>query len=171
VTALLERLLARTRELWRLALAEHASPREIAFAVALGTFVACTPLVGFHIWLALGFATLLRLNRLWAAVGSRATTPGLLPPIVFAEIELAHRVRFGVWAPLSPRQALAQGPDLLLDWVIGMLPVGLLYATLLGLVAYALARRRGQRLTSSTPGGPRPASSGSPPSAPPSPTP
>jgi uncharacterized protein (DUF2062 family) len=127
--------------------------------------------VGLHIWLALGLATAFRLNRLWAAVGSRATTPGLLPVVVFLEIEVAHRARFGVWAPLSPRQALAQGPDLLLDWVLGTVPVGALYATLLGLVAYALARRRAQGITSSTPAGPRPGSSGSPPSAPPSPTP
>ncbi|MGH7438082.1 MAG: DUF2062 domain-containing protein [Polyangiaceae bacterium] len=167
---MLERLLARTRDLYRKALAEHASPGGIALAVALGTFCACTPLVGFHIWLALGLATAFRLNRLWAAVGSRATTPGLLPVVVFLEIEVAHRARFGVWAPLSPRQALAQGPDLLLDWVLGTLPVGAAYAALLGAVAYVLASRRAA-VMSSTPAGPRPASSGSPPSAPPSPTP
>ena len=131
--------------------------------MAVGTFCACTPLVGLHIWLALGLATAFRLNRLWAAVGSRATTPGLLPVVVFLEIEVAHRARFGVWAPLSPRQALAQGPDLLLDWVLGTVPVGALYATLLGLVAYAVVRRLprplGQRVTSSTPAEPRPGSS------------
>src|SRR5689334_9391481 len=116
---MLERLIEGSRTLLRRALAEHAAPSKVALSVALGTFCACTPLIGLHIWMALGLATLFRLNRLWAAVGSRATTAGLWPVVTFLEIEAAHRVRFGVWAPISPTDAVAHGRELLLDWVLG----------------------------------------------------
>jgi hypothetical protein len=166
-----ERLFSGGRTLLRTAVAEHAAPPKVALSVAVGTFCACTPLIGLHIWMALGLATLLRLNRLWAAVGSRATTAGLWPVVTFLEIEAAHRARFGVWVPISPSDAVAHGRELLLDWVLGTPLVGGFYALVLGAVAYLVARRLDRGVTSSTPGEPRPSSSESPPSAPPSPTP
>jgi hypothetical protein len=168
---MLEKLLRGTRDLLRRALAEHASPPKVALSVAVGTFCSCTPLLGFHIWMALGLAALFRLNRLWAAVGSRATTAGLWPLVAFLEIETAHRARLGVWAPISPRDAASHGRELLVDWVLGTPIVGGVYAVVLGAVAYAVALRFGPGVTSSTPGEPRPESSESPPSAPPSQTP
>ena len=178
---MLEKLLVGVRTLVRKALAEHASPGKIALSVAVGVFCSSTPLIGFHIWLALGLATLFRLNRLWAAVGSHASF-GVWPLFVFVEIEVAHRMRLGTWAPISAPEAVARGREMLLDWVLGTFLVGGAYAALLGLLAHAIARRlplpalpppvpvdRG--VTSSTPDEPRPASSESPPSAPPSPTP
>ena len=156
------RLVQGIRTLIQRAIAEHATPREVALSVAIGTFCACTPLIGLHLWLALGLATLFRLNRLWAAVGSRATSiPPLLPLAVFAEVQLAHRVRTGGWVPLSPHEALAHGGELVLDWVLGTPFVGATYATLLGLVAYGIARVRLSRATAvnlRTPDAHRPAS-------------
>ena len=72
------------RDLWERARREHSSPREIGLAVGVGAFVACTPLIGFHLWLALGFATLLKLNRLWAMIGSRLSTTPILLVTTFA---------------------------------------------------------------------------------------
>ncbi len=170
-TGLLSRLFRGGRTLLRSALNEHSSPGKTALSVALGTFCACTPFIGLHIWLALGLATLLRLNRIWAAVGSRATSvPLLLPLVVFVEVQLGHRARAGAWLPLSPHEALSHGRELLVDWLLGALPIGAAFAGVLGSVAYAVAVRR-DRVRLRTPSGSRPESSEWPPSGPPKPTP
>lgn len=168
------------KELFARATAEHSTPREIGFSVGVGVFCACTPLVGLHTWLALAAATLLRLNRLWAALGSRVP---LFLWVSFGEIQLAHRLRTGAWVSLMPRDVLSQGRTLLSDWIVGTAIVGTALAAFAGLVAYACAKRWSRAadgkvaepaleiVSSNTPDGLPPPSSGSPPSAPPRPTP
>jgi uncharacterized protein (DUF2062 family) len=129
------------RNLWERARREHSSPREIGLSVGVGAFIACTPLVGLHLWMALGFATILRLNRIWAMIGSRLSTTPIFFVTTFAEIQLAHHLRTGSWAQVSLHQALSKGPELLLDWSIGSLIIGTGVATAAGLVAATLARR------------------------------
>ncbi|MCL2725907.1 MAG: DUF2062 domain-containing protein [Polyangiaceae bacterium] len=133
------------RGVWELAKSERATPREIGWAVAIGVFAGCTPAVGFHGALAVGLATLLRKNRLFAWIGSRVSNMFILPFIAFAEVQLAHRVRTGAWAALERRDVLDEAPNLLLDWGLGTIPIGLFLAAVLGLIAWALARRRDQR--------------------------
>jgi uncharacterized protein (DUF2062 family) len=135
------RLVARLRALWQLIRHEHATPREIGRAVAVGVFSGCTPAIGFHGWIAVGLATLLRLNRLWAFLGSRVCTFFLLPWIVLAEVELAHRLRTGAWAEVTVETVLRQAPGLLVDWIAGAVIVGSVLAGVMGLVAYGVARR------------------------------
>jgi uncharacterized protein (DUF2062 family) len=137
----LTRWLDLARNLWERARREHSSPREIGLSVGVGAFMACTPLIGFHLWLALGFATLLKLNRLWAMIGSRLSTTPILLVTTFAEIQAAHRLRTGGWATMTLHQALARGPELVLDWGIGSVIVGSGVATIAGLAAMMLARR------------------------------
>ncbi|HLK37152.1 MAG TPA: DUF2062 domain-containing protein, partial [Polyangiaceae bacterium] len=71
--ALFFRLFARGRALWERALRERSSPPEVGLSVGVGVFAACTPLLGAHAWIALGLATLLRLNRVWAFLASRVS--------------------------------------------------------------------------------------------------
>ncbi len=134
------RALQRARDLWGLLWREHATPREIGQAVALGVFCGCTPAVGFHAWIAIGLATLLRLNRLWALLGSRICIFFLLPWIALAEIEAGHRLRTGRWAAVSVETVLSEGRGLLLDWIVGAVLVGGALALLLGAFAYRIAR-------------------------------
>jgi len=175
----LRRLYAATLDLWERAKREHSSPRELAWSVGVGVFSGCTPFYGAHLWIALGLATLFRLNRLWAFVGSRVSVTPVFAWIAFCEIEGAHRLRTGAWTPLSPRDALGHGRELLGDWMLGTLLIGCALGAAVGVVAYVLARRAPERqlqpaiaLSDSppTPDAPRPRSSGSPPSAPPDPT-
>jgi uncharacterized protein (DUF2062 family) len=171
VRRLLARLWKRTRELWERARREHSTPREVGWSVGVGVFCGCTPFLGLHMWLALLLASVLRLNRLWAFLGSRVSTNLLFVWIAFSEIELAHRLRAGTWAPLAPSEVLAQGKQLFGDWALGTPLIGGPLAVILGLMAYASARRwRARELTAHTPDAPRPPSSGSRPSAPPAPT-
>jgi uncharacterized protein (DUF2062 family) len=138
-------LAERARDLWRRALLEHATPRELGFSVAVGVFVGCTPFVGFHAALALACATLLRVNRLWALLGSRVSFFVTLPWIVLAEVQVAHRLRTGAWAALSIRDAVDHAREWLVDWWLGAAPVGALLAVLFGALAYGVATLRRRR--------------------------
>ncbi|MGO9833882.1 MAG: DUF2062 domain-containing protein [Polyangiaceae bacterium] len=161
----------RARALWERARREHSTPREIGLAIAVGVFAGCTPFLGFHMWIALGLSTLLRLNRLWAFAGSRVSILPIFAWVGFCEIESAHRLRTGAWASLAPSEVVAHGAELLTDWLIGTVPVGGGLALLAGALAYAVARRWPGDVTPRTRAGSRPPSSESPPSAPPTPIP
>jgi uncharacterized protein (DUF2062 family) len=147
----------RALEFFARARREHSSPPEIGFSVAVGVFSACTPLLGLHTWMALAAATLLRLNRLWAVLGSRMP---MFIWIAFCEIQVAHRLRSGAWASLAPSDVTSHGRQLLTDWIAGTVIVGGVLAAATGLVAYALARRWSRPTTTeadvgaqTTPGG------------------
>ncbi len=128
-------------QLWERAWNEHCAPHQVGWAVGVGGFCACTPLIGLHMWMALGLATLFRLNRVWAFAGSRISFGPLFGMIAFSEIQVAHRVRAGVWVPLRLQAVLAEGRGLLVDWVLGTVLVGGLIAAAVGLAAYLAARR------------------------------
>jgi hypothetical protein len=156
---------------------ENSSPHQVGFSVAAGVFTGFTPFIGFHIWIALAIATVFRLNRLWAALGSHASPLPIFVWASFCEIQLGHRLRAGTWIALSPHQAFAQRNQLFGDWLLGSSLVASGLAVIAGFVAYALAVRwrehreakalaAGAAITPRTLDGlPRP-SSGSPPSAP-----
>jgi uncharacterized protein (DUF2062 family) len=127
------------------ALGERASPQQVGVAVAAGSFVGLTPAVGFHGAVAVALATALRVNRLWAFVGSRVSNPVTGPPVIFAQIQVAHRLRTGAWHPLALEAVVAHAPELLLDWLVGMLVVGGPLSLSLGLFAFAWARGRTPR--------------------------
>jgi uncharacterized protein (DUF2062 family) len=133
-------LLDRGRALVARARNEHSTPPEVGFSVGVGVFSACTPLLGFHMWIALALATVFRLNRLWAFLGSRISIVPVYVWISFCEIELGHRVRAGAWVHMSARDALSHGKELSLDWAIGTGLIGCALGAVCGLAAYACAR-------------------------------
>jgi uncharacterized protein (DUF2062 family) len=127
------------RTAWERARSERSSPAEIALAVGVGVFSACTPFLGLHMWIAVGLATLFRLNRLWAFLASRCTFMPVFAGVAFAEMEVAHRLRTGAWIALLPADALAHGPELLWDWALGTVVVGGALAALAAAGAYAVS--------------------------------
>jgi uncharacterized protein (DUF2062 family) len=139
------RLWQKLKLLWLLAKSERATPRQIAWAVAIGAFAGCTPAVGVHGPLAMGLATLARKNRLFAWLGSRISNIVFLPFIALAEVQLSHRVRTGAFVDLTRENILAQAPHLLLDWCLGTLPVGGTMGVVMGLAAFVVAHRRDAR--------------------------
>lgn len=161
------RLWEKIKLLWRLAKSERGTPREIFWAVFVGVFAGCTPAVGVHGPLALGTATLLRKNRLFAWLGSRVSNIVLLPFIAIGEIQVSHRLRTGAWASLSLEHVLDEAPELLLDWCLGTIPVGCALGLVVGGASWWLARRRDRRrrveaAATPSPAEPRRRSSGSP---------
>ncbi len=138
------RLWQKLKTLWTLAKNERASQWEIFWAVFIGAFAGCTPAVGVHGPLAVGMATLFRKNRLFAWLGSRISNMVFLPFIAYAEVQVAHRIRTGEFAEmnLDREHALSQAGELILDWCLGTIPVGIVIGALTGLLGLAWARRR-----------------------------
>jgi uncharacterized protein (DUF2062 family) len=139
------RLWEKLKLLWKLAKSERATPREIGWAVGIGAFAGCTPAIGVHGPLAMGLATLAKKNRMFAWLGSRISNMIMLPFIALAEVQVAHRIRTGMYLDITRETALDQAPNLLLDWCIGMFPVGGAIGLVMGLLAYAVALRRDAR--------------------------
>jgi uncharacterized protein (DUF2062 family) len=142
------RLWQKIKALWLLAKNERAAPNEIFWAVFIGAFAGCTPAVGIHGAIAIGLATLFRKNRLFAWLGSRISNMVFLPFIAYAEVQVAHRIRRGTWVEMTVDRdrALEQAGQLLLDWCLGTIPVGIVIGTLVGLLGYAWAKRRDKKL-------------------------
>jgi uncharacterized protein (DUF2062 family) len=133
------------KTIWQLAKSERASPREVGWAVAIGAFAGCTPAVGFHGPLALALATVLKKNRLFAWLGSRISNMVFLPFITLTEVQVSRRLRTGEWLDLDSSRALEQAPELLLDWCIGTIPVGIAIGGVMGIASWAIALRRARR--------------------------
>lgn len=160
----------RSRELVRRLLNERATPKEVGQAVAIGVFMGTSPALGLHGWLAIGMATLLRRNRLFAFVGSRVSFFLIMPWIVLAEIETAHWLRFRSFAPIEHEHILAEASTYVLDWCLGWLVVGPVSSVVLGLATVPLwawwsarsGTRQAKELTPDTPLPLPPPSSGSP---------
>lgn len=60
------------------------SNEKIALSVLLGSFIGLTPLIGYHIILAIFFATFLKLNKAVALVAVNISFPPFLPFIMYA---------------------------------------------------------------------------------------
>ncbi|HLN57230.1 MAG TPA: DUF2062 domain-containing protein [Thermoanaerobaculia bacterium] len=73
-------------------LGREESPERVAAAIAVGIGVGFSPFLGFHIWIALGLAFLLRLNKIDAALGQFVGNPWTLPAIYALGYRLGRRL-------------------------------------------------------------------------------
>ncbi|MGH9399676.1 MAG: DUF2062 domain-containing protein [Thermoanaerobaculia bacterium] len=149
----------RRRRILLLELLGREDPTEsVAAAVALGVGLGFTPFVGFHLVLALGLATLLRVNRLDAALGTLVGNPWTFPPVFALGYRLGsallhhdpHRVPPMNWNalfhsditwvfhPVATVRAVF-GPGAFLPRLHAFLLGATILAILIGAVAYFLA--------------------------------
>lgn len=144
------------RTLWRQM--RDASRRDVNVpaSLALGAFVACSPLYGLHAWLSLYLAWRLRLHPVPALIGSMLSTPPLGLLIVAASLQTGHLLLTGHaltpadldlsathWWALPARAATA--------WLLGSTVVGAFVAATIYLVT-----SRAARLTARAPTQPNP---------------
>jgi uncharacterized protein (DUF2062 family) len=134
------------RAFWTLLRTERATPREVALAVFVGAWIGCSPALFVRTWLAVGIATLAKMNRLWAFVGAHLTANLVSAAwIVLAEVQVSHRLRQGEWLTLNRHEVSAHGFALLGDWLLGFVVVGPVISGVLALATWAIAealRRR-----------------------------
>lgn len=80
----------------------RASPQSIALGLAAGVFAACTPLLGFHIMIALAIAWLLSGNLAAAAFGTAFCNPVTFPFIIAGDMALGTLILHNPPAAAAP---------------------------------------------------------------------
>jgi uncharacterized protein (DUF2062 family) len=148
--------LERARELLKRALQEHASPRQMALAVALGALVGTSPLLGLHLVVGAALATALRLNRALAVLGTNVSFGPILPLMVIGEVRLGSWLLGKTLPPMTAENSVEIARGALGAWLVGFAAVGPAVASLVGLVVYALASWRDRKRAATTPQGERP---------------
>jgi len=146
-------------KLWYKLVTLKSSPRKIAAGLAVGIFLAYTPTFGFQTILAIGCATLLRINPVSTVVGVYLTNIFTVAPIyalcysvgryLIGSEPLQNPAQFNSWVTF-----LKAGPRVIYTELIGGLVVGIITAipayflALLGIVRYRRVRlnRRIERM-------------------------
>lgn len=117
--------------------------RETA-AVAVGVFIGCLPVYGFHLLIcwAVGFA--FGLNRLKMYLASNISNPLVAPWLLFAEVQAGAWLRRGAFHPLTLQEMRTTGAvGLGFDLLIGSVLVGGALAALAAAGTYATVRSSG----------------------------
>jgi uncharacterized protein (DUF2062 family) len=105
---------------------ESSTPVGLGFAVGVGCIAGTSPFFGLQTLLAILFATLFRLNKAAAVLGSFVTTPPLTVPIVVASIWVGQLLLHGSARPipdaLPPLEVVVN--EWFVEWLVGGLVVG-----------------------------------------------
>jgi uncharacterized protein (DUF2062 family) len=139
------------RRSWRALLEERSSPARIGVAVFWGVVVGCSPFYGFQNLIAVGSATLFRLNRPAVVLAAQVTMPPFTPLVIFASLQVGHLLRFGQWLAISLDEVRAAEPEelakrLAADFVLGSFTVGVALGIPIALLAMrAVVRSRRAR--------------------------
>src|ERR1700733_5521050 len=132
---------ARLRRAFHSVRTEHPGPGRDAAAVALGVFIGCLPVYGFHFlmcWL-LGLA--LRVNRLKVYLAANISNPLVAPWLVLAEIEAGAWLRGGAVHTVGPHAITNAGAARFGgDLVVGSFVVGAALAAVAATHTYAALR-------------------------------
>lgn len=109
-----------------------------------------TPLLGFHIVLAVALAMILKGNKVMAIIGTWVANPLTIPFILIAEMKIGRWFIGGSPAKLpqlssSPGEIIQASWNILLPLAIGSLLLGLVAALLTHLLAAPLAEMFQQR--------------------------
>jgi uncharacterized protein (DUF2062 family) len=111
-------------------LAEHASPRSLGAAAALGVLVGASPLIGVHTFLVYYLACRLRLNRVMALGTNQLCMPPFVPALC---IEVGYYLRHGEFlTEVSLRTLGREALERVLEWAIGACIVGPMLAVAVG---------------------------------------
>jgi uncharacterized protein (DUF2062 family)/predicted RNA methylase len=129
------------RRLYMTLRTEHRTPAKVAFGVGIGVFVGCSPLWGLHFALSVLLATIFRLNRMIVYAGANVGNPLTAAPILFAELQIGHRLLRGMWLSVTIADVETLGVSgFVANVVVGSIVVGAGLGALIGVAAWAIAR-------------------------------
>jgi len=123
-------------------LKQGVTPAEIAFAVALGTFIAFIPMVGVHTALAFVFAWILRLNSLIVILGTQISNPLTFPFQIFVSAQAGHLVMHGGLLTLTWSKDIDWVNTLLWPTLLGSLILGIIFSISFYIGVYSFLKRR-----------------------------
>ena len=119
-------------------LTEHATPRQLATAGAVGVFLGALPLIACHTLAILFVCSFFRLNKVAAVGASQLCMPPLVPALC---IEAGYYLRHGEFLTEISLETLGyQGLERLYEWLLGSLLIGPLSALTTAGIIYIMAR-------------------------------
>ena len=127
-----------------LLLKERLDPSHAAAAVFVGIFIGIVPIYGFQTLAAIGLALLFRLNKPLTIAATFINNPLLLPPTIFASVELGCLLRLGSFQPLGLSELAAMrghiNKDQLFTWAIGSFALAMLVGAIGAAIAAIVVR-------------------------------
>jgi uncharacterized protein (DUF2062 family) len=136
------------RRLYMTLRTEHRTPGKVGFAVGVGVFVGCSPFWGVHFPIAVLLATLFRLNRALVYASAYLGNPLTAGPMLFAEVQIGHRLLHGVWLPVTISNVETLGVlGIFTNLLLGSIVLGLALGALCGVAAWVIARAGGHHET------------------------
>src|ERR1700722_15788596 len=120
---------------------EHPGAGRDAAAVALGVFIGCLPVYGFHLLMCWGLGLVLRVNRLKVYLAANISNPLVAPWLVLAEIEAGAWLRRGAFHTVGPHAIKTSGAVIFGgDLLVGSLAVGAALAAVAATQTYTALR-------------------------------
>jgi uncharacterized protein (DUF2062 family)/trans-aconitate methyltransferase len=125
------------RAIYQLRTEGSGSRAQDAWTIGIGLFIGCSPLIGFHLGIALVVGWLLGLNRVKLYLAANLMNPVILPGIFFAEVQTGAWLRQGHAYPITLEtfQTL-EFWHFGLDLLLGSLVVGAAIGTLGGAMTF-----------------------------------
>jgi len=106
------------------------SPKEIALAIAVGTFIAFTPIMGIHTLTALALAYIFRLNTLIVILGTQISNPISYPFQIFISAEVGSLILNGNFLEMTFSRDIDYLNHYILPIIVGSLVLGIIVSSL-----------------------------------------
>ena len=119
----------------------HGDPHYVAMGMAIGVFVAATPTIPFHTFIAVGLAVILRASKAAAAIGAWFANPLTIPIIYLASYKTG--VMLLGWSIVvdNPSESLSDPTKLGLYVIFAALVGGIIIGIVPGIAAYVITRK------------------------------
>jgi SAM-dependent methyltransferase/uncharacterized protein (DUF2062 family) len=119
-----------------------SSPSHDAWAIGLGLFIGCSPLIGLHLGLCFLAGWIFGLNRVKLYLAANLINPLIMPIVMFTEIQVGSWVRRGQTYPISLDGLASLDPwHFGLDLFIGSLFIGGAIGSVVGFLTFATLGR------------------------------
>ncbi|QTA89168.1 DUF2062 domain-containing protein [Desulfonema magnum] len=127
----------------------RGQPREIALGFALGIFIGMSPSIGFQTPIAIFFASLLKWNKISAAVGVWISNP-LTAPVIYGITYIIGATLLGInntsklsddFQPAAIFAMLSKGPEIIWAMIIGGVIIGLPLAVMAYYFCYSAVQK------------------------------
>jgi uncharacterized protein (DUF2062 family) len=130
---------------WRQLRREQTGAHEMASGLAVGVFIGNLPVYGMQTLLSLFAARKLRLHPLSVVAGSHISTPPIGPMLVALAIGVGHLLLHGQWLEMPAWESTLRGwmqlfGRLMLEWSVGAVIVGAMFAATTFVISHALFR-------------------------------
>lgn len=123
---------------------EGSGPVRETAAIALGVFIGCLPVYGFHLLMCWAAGILFGLNRIKLYLAANISNPFVAPWLIFAEVQAGAWVRRGSFHSLSREHLASTGVAVFgIDALVGSLVVGGILAAIAAGGTYSLVRESG----------------------------